>query len=409
MSWPFYLALKQLFPSGKRFPFFTAISVLGVGLGVTVLIVSLAIMGGFGQGNRDLIIKTQGEVQVRAHGLIDDPAALIKQLEAMPEVAAATPFAEGVVMLQHQGRPSFPAMQGLDLSRVEKVTPLEDFIVVGSLDELDDDSIILSSILAENIGARIGSTVEIFSPLMLEKLKNDEVLLPRGLKVVGIFQIGHQQLDSSVVLVTLRLMQDLYGLGDSVHGINLKLVPDADPFMVARDINLALPIDGRAITWMEINHDFLYALQLEKNMMFFLLLFIVIVAAFSVTSSLLIAVVRKTREIGLLGALGASPMQVAACFCLQGVFIGVTGTIAGIVTGFTALHFRNDIIFAIARATGGTEALANVYQFTKVPAHLSGGDFATIVISTIVISTVAGLLPAWRAARLNPVEALRNE
>ncbi len=409
MPWYLYLALKQLFPSGKRFPLCTAISVLGVGLGVMVLIIALAVMGGFGQAHRELIINTQGEIQVRWSGALAEPEPWIERLNAMPDVVAATPFAEGVVMLQIEGRPAFPGMQGIDLERVENVTPLTRFIVAGDLDELDDDSIVLSSKLAMNIGARLGSDVEVFSPLMLEKLKNDEVLLPRELRVVGIFEIGHHQLDSSVVIVPLRLMQDLYGLGGGVHGINLKLRRGADAELVAREINATLPFDARAITWIEVNHDFLYALQMEKNMMFFLLLFIVVVAAFSVTSSLLIAVVRKTREIGLLGALGASPRQIGASFCFQGLFIGTAGTLLGIALGFAGLALRNDIVNTLARLTGGEDALANVYQFSQMPAHLSGTDFVTIVVSTITISTLAGLLPAWRAARLNPVEALRNE
>ena len=410
MSWPFHLALKQLFPSGKRFPFFTAISVLGVALGVMLLIVSISVMGGFGQEIRRMIIDTQGDVQVRGEGVtINDAPGLIEVLRGMPEVVAATPFAEGVVLLEHERRPAFPAVQGIDLERIEDVIPLRKYIVAGSLDELDDDSVILSSQLARSMGARIGSTVQVYSPLLLEKLKRDEVLLPRDLRVAGIFEIGHQQLDSSVVLVTLRLMQDLYGLGGSVHGVNIRIAPDADPDLVARKINSGLPFNIRAGSWMEANQDFLFVLQLEKNMIFFLLVFIIVVAAFSVTSSLLIAVVRKTREIGLLGALGARPAQVAACFCFQGFFIGVAGTACGLALGFGALAVRNDAIELFTRLTGSEEALLRFYQFSNLPAHLATDDLVLIIVCAIGISTAAGILPAWRTARLNPVEALRNE
>ena len=410
MPWPFHLALKQLFPSGKRFPFFTAISVLGVALGVMLLIVSISVMGGFGQEIRRMIIDTQGDVQVRGEGVtINDAPGLIEVLRGMLEVVAATPFAEGVVLLEHERRPAFPAVQGIDLERIEDVIPLRNYIVAGSLDELDDDSVILSSQLARSMGARIGSTVQVYSPLLLEKLKRDEILLPRDLRVAGIFEIGHQQLDSSVVLVTLRLMQDLYGLGDGVHGVNIRIAPDADPDLVARKINSGLPFNIRAGSWMEANQDFLFVLQLEKNMIFFLLVFIIVVAAFSVTSSLLIAVVRKTREIGLLGALGARPAQVAACFCFQGFFIGVAGTACGLALGFGALAVRNDVIELFTRLTGSEEALLRFYQFSNLPAHLATGDLVLIIVCAIGISTAAGILPAWRAARLNPVEALRNE
>jgi lipoprotein-releasing system permease protein len=411
MPWYLYLALKQLFPTGKKFPFFTAISVLGVALGVALLVISTSVMGGFGYEIRRMIVDTQGEVQVRGEGLIADAAGLQARLATVPGVVATTPFAEGVVGLQYEGKPAYPAMQGIDVNRVGQVVPLERFIRAGRLDDLDDDSIIISSKLALSLGARIGSRVEIYSPLLLEKLKNDEVLLPRELRVVGIFEVGHQQLDSSVVLVTLRAMQELYGLGAAIHGVNVKIAPKLDADVVATRINGALPpaARARARSWMEANQDFLFILQLEKNMIFFLLTFIIIVSAFSVTSSLLISVVRKTREIGLLGALGARPMQVAACFCFQGLLIGATGTVAGLGLGLGTLHFRNELVAAFTRLTASEEVLVRFYQFSQLPAHTAPGDVGLIVACSVVISTLAGLLPAWRAARLKPVEALRNE
>ena len=411
MPWYLYLALKQLFPTGKKFPFFTAISVLGVALGVALLVISTSVMGGFGYEIRRMIVDTQGEVQVRGEGLIADAAGLQARLATVPGVVATTPFAEGVVGLQYEGKPAYPAMQGIDVNRVGQVVPLERFIRAGRLDDLDDDSIIISSKLALSLGARIGSRVEIYSPLLLEKLKNDAVLLPRELRVVGIFEVGHQQLDSSVVLVTLRAMQELYGLGAAIHGVNVKIAPKLDADVVATRINGALPpaAQARARSWMEANQDFLFILQLEKNMIFFLLTFIIIVSAFSVTSSLLISVVRKTREIGLLGALGARPMQVAACFCFQGLLIGATGTVAGLGLGLGTLHFRNELVAAFTRLTASEEVLVRFYQFSQLPAHTAPGDVGLIVACSVVISTLAGLLPAWRAARLKPVEALRNE
>jgi lipoprotein-releasing system permease protein len=409
MPWPLYLALKQLFPTGRRFPFFTGISILGVTLGVALLIVCISVMGGFGREIRNMIVNTQGEVQVRAEGLMEDSRAVMTAIERVPGVVATTPFAEGVVMLQHENKPAFPAIQGVDATRVDRVIPLRKFVVAGDYDALDDDRVILSAQLAMTIGARLGSKVSVYSPLLLEKLKADEILIPRELEVCGIFEIGHQQLDSSVVIVTLRTMQELYGLGRAVHGVNVKLAEGVDPDRAAAAINRALPRDGVAKSWMDANEEFLFVLQLEKNMIFFLLLFIIVVAAFSVASSLLIAVVRKTREIGLLGALGATPGQLAACFCFQGVIIGVAGTGTGLVLGFTVVHFRNDLVAGFTRLTGSEAALERFYQFSQLPAHLAGGDLALIVVSALLVSTLAGLLPAWRAAKLKPVDALRAE
>jgi lipoprotein-releasing system permease protein len=411
MPWYLYLALKQLFPTGRKFPFFTAISVLGVALGVAVLVISTSVMSGFSQNIRQMAVDTQGDVQVRSDGLIDRPAEFQAQLEKIPDVVAATPFAEGVVMVEHDLRPAYPQIQGIDVNRVTSVIPLEHYIIYGSLANLDDDSIILSNLLAQAIGASVGDKVEIYSPLAIEKYKNDEVLLPRELRVVGILHYDHQALDSSVVLVTLRTMQDLYGRRGAVDGFDVKITPRTDPDQVAARINAGLPRELRAFarSWIETNHDLIFILQLEKNMIFFLLTFIIIVAAFSVTSSLLISVVRKTREIGLLGALGGKPRQVAACFCFQGFFIGTVGTAAGFVLGFGVLHFRDAIVYAFTRLTQSEAALLRFYQFSHLPSYSDPAYMVAIVICTIVISTLAGLLPAWRAARLKPVEALRNE
>jgi len=411
MPWYLYLALKQLFPTGRRFPFFTAISMLGVALGVALLIISTSVMGGFGYEIRRMIVETEGDVQVRADGYVNNANAVLERIEKVDGVVAATPFADGVVMLECEGRPAYPAMRGIDLDSVRDVVPIERYVRLGTLDALDDDAIILSANLAFTIGARMGDTVEVYSPLLLERLKRDEVFLPRELKVVGIFEVGHQQLDSSMVIVTLRTMQDLYGLRDGIHGINVKLAPGLDADVGAARINAALPPGAymTARSWMDANQDFLFILSLEKNMIFFLLTFIIVVSAFSVTSSLLISVVRKTREIGLLGALGGKSRHVAACFCFQGLFIGIVGTAAGLALGFGALHFRNDFVRMFTELTSSQEVLTRFYQFSNLPAHTSTNDVVMIVVCAVVISTLAGLLPAWRAARLKPVEALRSE
>ncbi len=411
MPWYLYLALKQLFPTGRRFPFFTAISMLGVALGVALLIISTSVMGGFGYEIRRMIVETEGDVQVRADGYVNNANAVLERIEKVEGVVAATPFADGVVMLECEGRPAYPAIRGIDLDRVRDVVPIERYVRLGSLDALDDDSIILSANLAITIGARMGDTVEVYSPLLLERLKRDEVFLPRELKVVGIFEVGHQQLDSSMVIVTLRTMQDLYGLRDGIHGINVKLAAGLDADVGAARINAALPPGAymTARSWMDANQDFLFILSLEKNMIFFLLTFIIVVSAFSVTSSLLISVVRKTREIGLLGALGGRSLHVAACFCFQGLFIGIVGTAFGLALGFGALHFRNDFVRVFTELTSSQEVLTRFYQFSNLPAHTSTNDVMMIVVCAVVISTLAGLLPAWRAARLKPVEALRSE
>jgi lipoprotein-releasing system permease protein len=409
MPWFIYLALKQLFPSGKRFPFFTLISVFGVALGVMVLIVTTSVMGGFHYGIEQMIVNSQGQVQVKSAAQIADYPAVVRLVESVPGVVAASPYAYSSVMVQYQGRPVYPFLTGIDPASIEKVANLRKYMVIGSLDDLDDDSVIVGSALAESLGVTVGDTIEIYSPLIIQKLEQDELFLPRSVHVVGIIEFGHQQLDTSNVYCTLRLAQDLYGLQSNVHGLYVRLQDGLNEDEGAKRINAVLPEGIRAYSWEDSWSDFLWVLGLEKSMIFFMLFIIVIVAAFSVTSSLLISVIRKTREIGLLGALGASPRQVAACFCIQGLFIGVLGTAVGLALGFGALAVRNDVVMGIARATERTEVLQRFYQFSELPAHTSQSDVVLTIVLTIVVSTLAGLLPAWRAARLKPVEALRHE
>jgi len=408
MPWYLYLALKQLFPTGRRFPFFTAISVLSVALGVMLLVVVLGVMGGFGFQIRRMIVDTEGEIQIKARGLVGDYRGVVKRVEAVPGVAGATPYAAGILMVQYRNKPAFPQMRGLDMTSVERVVSLGKFVTSGSLDALDDDSVILSEGLAEALGINVGESLDVYTPLMLAR-KDVEVILPHSVRVVGVLRIGHQQLDSSTVYCTLRLAQDLYGLVRDVHGINVRLQPGANEDEVAGRINAVLPPDVRAFSWMDSFADFLWVLQLEKNMMTFVLLFVVLVAAFLTMSLLLVLVLKKTREIGLLGALGASRRQIALCFCLQGVAIGVVGTLVGLVFGFTVLHYRNDLVHALTRLTGGQELLARFYQFSELPAHSELRDVVIIVVAALVLSTLAGIIPAVMAARLKPVEALRSE
>ena len=410
MPWPVYLALKQLFPTG-RVSFFTLISVLGVGLGVALMLVSTSVMGGFGHQIQRMIIDTQGEIQVKSRAPMDAKLAgeVEKALKGSPSVVAFAPYASGVVMLEYLNRPAFPAIQGFNYDQMKQVVPLDRYLVRGAMDDLDDDSVILSSILATSLGVDVGDKISLYTPLMLDRMRQNEVLLPREARVAGIFQIGHQQLDSSTVLCSLRLMQDLYGLQRSFHGYNVRLKPGADPDVVAGSLNGVLPRNTRAFTWFESNAEFQSVLSFERNMIFFLLTFIIVVAAFSITSSLLMSVVRKTREIGLLAAMGGRARDVALCFCTQGLVIGLGGTALGLGLGWLLLHFRDDLVSLIARLTMGRETFVKFYQFSSLPAHTATKDVVLIIILSIVAATLAGLIPAWRAAKLKPVEALRSE
>ena len=411
MPWYLYLALKQLFPSGRRIAFFTVAAIGGVMLGVAVLIIVLSVMNGFGDEIRRKILETNGDVDVRPGngGIMYDQEAVMAKIRSLPEVSAVAPYAQGVVMLQVGNRPSFPFIRGIDVAHEQEVVPLAKFLVIGRVEDLDDDSIFLSSELAGSVGVRPGQKVDVYSPLLLERLKKDEILLPRAVRVAGIFETGWNQVDSNTVICSLRLMQELYGLQSGVHGVSVRLKPGSDSDEFAVQLNAQFSGSDRAISWIESNRDFLFVIQLEKNMMMFIMLFIILVASFAIASSLLTAVVRKTKEIGLLGALGGKPRQVAACFCFQGFFIGVAGAVLGIGLALLALAFRNEVMHTFAHLTHSEAALLRFYQFSNLPCSYSPRDFTIVTASSIIIATMAGLLPAWRAARLKSVEALRSE
>jgi len=410
MPWYLYLALKQLFPSGRRIAFFTVAAVGGVMLGVAVLIIVLSVMNGFGDEIRQKILETNGDVDVRPEsGIMYDQDAVMAKIRGLPGVVAVAPYAEGVVMLQADNRPSFPFIRGIDVKHQQAVVPLAKFVLVGRVEDLDDDSVFVSSELAASMRVRVGQKVDVYSPLLIERLKKDEILLPRQLRVAGIFETGWNQVDSNTLICSLRLMQELYGLQTGVHGVSVRLRPGTDSDEFAARLNAMFGGTDRAMSWIESNRDFLFVIQLEKNMMMFIMLFIILVASFAIASSLLTAVVRKTKEIGLLGALGGKPRQVAACFCFQGFFIGVAGAVLGIGLAVLALAFRNEVMHTFARLTHSEAALLRFYQFSNLPCSYSPRDFAIVTTSSIVIATLAGLLPAWRAARLKSVEALRSE
>ena len=410
MSWSLYLALKQLFPTGKKVSFFAVMSMLGVALGVAVLLCVSSVMNGFGKEIREKLIEVNGHLQIYGDGILENPEALAARLAKDPEVAGATPLSEGVVMIQYLNRPAFPGVRGLDPDSAESVIPLKKYMLDGSLDDLEDDSVLLSSQLAASLGAYAGQEVDMFTPLMLDRLKKDEVLLPKTLRVAGIFETGWSQVDANTAVITLRLMRELYALNDGAHKIAVRL-KDAGTD-IGRTMKAAERFNAdllkpplTAMTWMDGNREFLNILLLEKTVMVFIMFLILVVAAFSIMTSLHTSVVRKTREIGLLGALGAVSRRTAAVFCWQGFVIGVAGSVLGVLLALLLLHYRNAIVGLFMDPL----TMAKYYQFLSFPVDYAASDFVKVVLFAILAATAAGLLPAWRAARIKPSETLRHE
>jgi lipoprotein-releasing system permease protein len=410
MPWYFYHAFKQLFPSGRFFSFFSLMSILGVTLGVCVLIIVQSVMNGFGENIRSRIVQTQGDIRIRSNDIFKDWYTPMAGIEAHEAVTGAAPFAEGVIMLQHGNRPQFPMVRGIDPILEADVIPMQQFLTMGDFDDFDDRGVYLGEGLAYALKAAPGSIVEVFTPLMLQALKEDEVLLPREFKVLGLFRTGSPAVDGNTMITTLRVMQELYGLNDGIHGISIRLRPGANAQQVSRELEASvLPKGTRAVSWQEANADFLFVIEQEKLIISFIIIFIILVACFSIAIALMMAVLRKTREIGLLVAMGARPYQVAYSFCLQGMIIGTIGTLLGIAMAVVALHFRAQILSAYASLSGNSINFLGIYDVYQLPVHYLANDFIVVTIFALVISTLAGLVPAIRAANLRPAEALRSE
>ena len=412
MKWWLYIALKQLFPTGKVVSFFAAVSLLGVALGVLGLFGTQSVMNGFHSEISLKLRDTTGDVIIRNYGRpMHSLETLKERLKSMPEVESVEFVAQGPVMMVVNNVPVFPMLRSYDTISGECALPIREkkFVRMGSIDDLDDDSIILGQRLAASVGAGVGDKVDVFSPTMLDKIKMDEVPMAASLDVVGLLATDYSQVDSNIALVSLRRMRDLYNLGDGSHSIAIRLKESAkdsaEAFakkLVDEDI---VPRSYYVTTWLGANEAFLRVIKMEKVMMSLIIFLIILVASFSICISLYTSVLRKTREIGLSAAMGARPLQIAATYCFQGFAIGLFGSILGLLLTFLLLHFRAPIAEFIV----GREALIEFYHFARLPVKYELKDALWACGFSIVLCTLAGFLPAIRAARLKASEAMRNE
>jgi len=403
-----FLGLRYLKPKRTFVSVITLISLSGVAIGVWVLIVVIAVMSGFDRELREKLMGMHAHVTVTSGGLIEHSDKLVQTVLETAHVKAASPFAMGLVLVEFEKRVATPYLKGIDPKREVTVSQLATYIKEGSLD-LAGDKVVIGRELASQYGIFLGDRITVYSPRNLEK-KGEEVYLPMELTVTGIFESGMYEYDVGLIFTALETAQELYSLGNAVHGIEIRT---DDPINGARDVadalnkKLARPL--RAQTWAELNQRLLGAIQVEKSVMFFILIFIIIVAAFGIMSTLITVTVQKTREIGVMKALGAPSGTILRIFVLQGFIVGVFGVAIGLGLGLLTVHNINPINHFLSHVVGIDLFPRDIYNFPSIPAFLTLRDLLTIGGSALVICTLAGLLPALRAARLEPVEALRYE
>lgn len=388
--------------------FFAAVSILGVALGILGLFGTQSVMNGFHAQIGEKLRDSTGDIIIRNYGApMYNQDVLCKKLASKPEVVAVEKVANGPVMMLSRNVPVFPMLRSYDTIADSSALPLREkgFIKMGKLEDLDDDSIIIGQRLAAINGISVGDKVEIFSPTMLDKLKKDEMLMPVSLQVVGLLCTDYSDVDSNIALVSLRRMQDLYNLEDGVHSIVLRLKPNVDCDYFARQLRSSRDIPYRISTWLTANEGFLRVIKMEKVMMSLIIFLIIIVASFSICISLYTSVLRKTREIGLCGAMGARSYQIALTYCFQGLLIGLLGSALGIALTMLVLHFREPLVELIV----GREALIEFYHFAHLPVKYDINDAITACVFATTLCTLAGVFPSIRAARLKISEAMRND
>ena len=425
-SFSLFLALRYLKPKRTFLSIITLISILGVTLGIMVLILVISVMTGFEQELRRKVIGFDPHVVVTSGGVLEDWETTAASVKNDPDVIAAAPFVLGPVIAQYQNRRLAPKIRGVDPEMERGVVDITPFIIEGEYD-LEGSKTIVGSELARELGVTVGETLTIFSPGNFKEILNEierlektggkpediaslkQLILPTELEVTGIFESGRYLYDSEFLIVPLHIGQELYNLGPAAHGLAVKT---RDPYLadkVRNELNSRLEPPAFAMSWMDMNKQIFDAIRMERQVMFFILMFIILVAAFGIMNTLITVTVQKTREIGVMKALGARTNQIVGVFLAQGMVVGVFGTLIGLGMGISLTQYRNEVSHFLSRTLGVEVFPASVYQFSEIPAEIVASDVAIICLSAFVICSVAALIPAWFAARLDPVKALRHE
>src|SRR6266850_1760494 len=412
-----FLALRYLRPKRTFVSVITLISVIGVMLGVAVLIIVISVMSGFDKQLRDKILGFNAHLRVvKPDSTISNYQGLISLISSNRDVTGVAPVVMGQVLVKTEPETgnsltAAPWIRGIEPRYETNVSIVHTSIVVGSFD-LDGDTVLVGTELSRALRLHVGDRLAVYSPGNLEKMEKqrgketEEAILPEEFTVRGIFDVGFYEYNANVIITSLENAQNLYLTNNTVHALQVMLDNPFKAEQVSNQLQRALGPEYRISLWTEENSGILDALVVEKNVMGYLLFFIMIVAAFGIMNSLITFVVQKTREIGMLKALGGTRGQVLWLFLSQSLTVGIAGVITGFLLGMLALHYRNEFLRVMNRLTGFELFPAKIYYFSELPAIIIPRDIILICGSALLICVLAGLVPAWTAARLQPVEAL---
>ncbi len=397
---------------GERFVSVIAgFSLVGIALGVATLIIVMSVMGGFKVDLLNRILGLNGHLGIYAEGApLRDYDSLVARLRAMGDVVSAVPVVDGQALLTTDRGGTGGLVRGIAPADLRALSAVSRNIRAGSLDGFTgEDAIAIGVGLAQRFGLRVGDSLTLVSPQGAATAFGT-VPRVRAYKVVAIFQVGLNEYDSNYVFLPLQAAQIFFQSKGAVTQIEVRV---RDPLRVGevsdgiRDALGDLPI--RIVDWQHSNDSFFAAVQVEQNVMFLILTLIILVAAFNVVSSLIMMVKDKTRDIAVLRTIGAGQGAVMRIFLMCGASVGVTGTLAGTALGVVFCHNIRTIQGWVEAATGTQVFNPEVYYLTHLPARLDWHEVTQIIAMALGLSLVATLYPSWRAARTDPIEALRHE
>ncbi|WP_417549154.1 lipoprotein-releasing ABC transporter permease subunit [Methylophaga sp.] len=391
--------------------FISMTSMLGVALGVAALITVLSVMNGFEKELRERILGMTSHAFVTgSDGTLADWQKAESLIDGFPRVINSAPFVEGQAMLNQGSRVRGTQIRGVDPTLEPKVSSIGDKIIQGRFDSLQPGSygIILGKDLAIAMGVGTGDKITVITPHVTPTPAG---VIPRlkRLTVSGVFEIGMYEYDSALAIMNIEDAANLFRIPGKVTGLRLQLDDVYQAPRITRDLLQSLPAEYRAADWTYQHANFFRALKTEKTVMFVILMLIVAVAAFNIVSTLVMMVTDKYSDIAILRTLGMSPGGIMGIFMVQGIVIGLIGTLLGVIGGVILALNVSNIISWIETILGYQFLPAEVYYISDLPSDLHWNDVTVIGITAFVLSILSTIYPSWRAAQVKPAEALRYD
>jgi lipoprotein-releasing system permease protein len=425
MSYEFFVSLRYLRAKRKQVfvSVITFISVAGIFLGVAALIIVLAVMNGFETDLRNKILGINSHIVLMEYsGPLKQYVQVIRDVEKVPGVVAATPFIYSQAMVKSGNSASGIVLRGLQVESAFQVITLGK-MKEGNMDFLQADrrpaqkidpgladlpGIIVGKELAKNLGIFLFQPISIVSPTGMMTPMGMVPRMKRFL-VAGIFDSGFYEYDSTLAFLSLKDCQDFLNMGDLVTGVEIRVQDIYKADTIAKTIERKLGFPYWARHWMEMNKNLFAALRLEKRVMFIILSLIVLVAAFNIITTLIMVVMEKSKDIAILKSMGATSRGIMKIFILQGVIIGAIGTLLGAAGGISIALNLSKISLFVENLLGVKILPGDVYYLSELPSRVHYGDVAVIIAGSLIICFLSTIYPSWRASKLDPAEALRYE